>query len=170
MKHDAGYLSGEFKTKDWLNAIVFDKFGNVKQSHFGEDLITSAGKAAVAGLLTKDVAISGFEYIAIGSGNTAASTGDTALDAEFKRAGATGSRVTTTVSNDTAQFVYVFASGKPAGLNGTSTGTRAIEESAIFNSPTAGQLQMLCRQTFGALNVDWDGGDSLQLTWKVQAT
>jgi len=159
-----------FKFKDVMEARVFDKNGVLKQLHIDEDLITSAGKAAVAGLLLKDIAISGFEYIAIGSGATAASTGDTLLDAEFKRAAATGTRVTTTVPDDTAQLIYIFASGKPAGLNGTSTGTRAIEESAIFNSPTAGQLQCLARQTFGALNLDWDGGDSLQLTWKVQAT
>ena len=158
------------KYKDTMEYKVFDKFGNLKSYDINEDLITSTGKAAVAGLLLKDISISGFEYIAIGSGSTAASTGDTVLDKEYKRAAATGTRVTTTVTDDTAQLVYTFASGKPAGLNSTSTGSRGIVESAVFNSPTAGNLQMLCRQTFSALNIDWDGGDSLQLTWKIQAT
>ena len=157
--------------KDWMTAKVWDKDGQVIGVHVGEDLITNAGMAAVAGLLLKDITtISGFEYVAIGSDSTAADVTDTVLAGEWKRAAATGTRVTTSVTNDTAQLVYVFASGKPAGLNGTSTGTRAIDESGVFNSPTAGQLQLLCRQTFGALNIDWDGGDSLQITWKVQVS
>jgi len=64
--------------------------------------------------------------------------------------------------------VYTFSSGVPAGLNGTSTGTQAIDESGVLNLATAGEL--LCRQTFGALNIDWDGGDSLQITWKIQVS
>lgn len=158
----------DVKVKDWMEAVVFDNFGMVKQLHIGEDLITSAGKAAVAGLILNDTvgSVNDFEWIAIGSGNTAPSTSDTNLVDPFIRAAATGTRVTTSATNDTAQLVYVFASGKPAGLNGTSTGSRAIEESGVFNTSSAGD--MLCRQTFGALNIDWNGGDSLQITWKIQ--
>ena len=155
--------------KDWMEAIVFDRFGNIKQAHYGEDLITSAGKAAVPALILTDItSVSGYDFIAIGSGNTAASTGDTTLEAEADRAAATGTRVTTTVTNDTAQLVHVFSSGHPAGLNGTSTGTQAIEESGLLSELTVGVL--LCRQTFNPLNIDWDGGDSLSITWKVQVT
>jgi hypothetical protein len=160
----------EVKVKDWMEAVVFDQFGQVKQLHIGEDLITSAGKAVVAGCILTDTeaALDKFEYIAIGSGNTAPSTANTTLVDEFIRAAATGTRVQTSAPNDTAQLVYVFASGKPAGLNGTSTGSQAIEESGVFNTDSAGDL--LCRQTFGALNIDWDGGDSLQITWKIQVS
>lgn len=155
--------------KDWMEAVVFDRFGNIKQAHYGEDLITSAGKAAVPALILKDItSVSGYDFIAIGSGSTAASTGDTAMDCEADRASATGTQVTTTVTDDTAQLVHVFSSGHPAGLNGTSTGTQAIEESGLFSELTGGVL--LCRQTFNALNIDWDGGDSLSITWKVQVT
>ncbi len=162
-------IEQNWKFKDWMEAVVFDKDGNIKQSHYGEDLITSAGKAAIPALILKDVtSVSGYDFIAIGSGATAASTGDTALEAEADRAGGTGTRVTTTVTNDTAQLVYVFSSGNPGGLNGTSTGTQAIEESGLFSELTGGVL--LCRQTFNALNIDWDGGDSLSITWKVQVT
>ena len=158
-----------WKFKDWMEAIVYDKDGNIKQTHYGEDLITSAGKAAIPALILKDVtSVSGYEWVAIGSGATAASTGDTALEAERVRAAGTGTRVTTTVTNDTAQLVYVFASGKPSGLYGTSTGTQAIEESGLYSELTGGVL--LCRQTFNALNIDWGGGDSLSITWKVQVT
>jgi len=160
-------LWSNIKFKDTMEARVFNKFGELKQLHIDEDLITSAGKAAVADLLLTDTAnVSDFNFIAIGSGDTAASTGDTALEAEADRASSTGTRITTSATNDTAQLVYIFSSGNPAGLNGASTGTQAIEESGVFNELTGGQL--LCRQTFSALNVDWDGGDSLQITWKVQ--
>lgn len=158
----------DVKVKDWMQAVVFDSMGQIKQVHIGEDLITSAGKAEVAGLILNDTvgSVNDFEYIAIGSGSSAPSTANTALDDQRIRAAATGTRVTTSATNDTAQLVYVFASGKPSGLNGTSTGSRAIEESGVFNTSSAGT--MLCRQTFGALNIDWDGGDSLQITWKIQ--
>jgi hypothetical protein len=158
----------DVKMKDWMQAVVFDQMGQVKQIHIGEDLITSAGKAAVAALILLDTATSAshFDWIAIGSDSTAATTSNTVLGDQRIRAASTGTRVTTSATNDTAQLVYVFASGKPAGLNGTSTGTQAIEESGVFNKATAGDL--LCRQTFGALNIDWNGGDSLQITWKIQ--
>jgi len=156
-----------FKFKDTMEAKVFDINGDLKQLHIDDDLITSAGKAAVASLLyAGTTVVSGFTRIVIGSGNTAANVTDTALVAEGARGLATGSRITTSVTNDTAQLVYVFSSGNPAGLNGASTGTRAIEESGIINQVTTGQL--LARQVFSPLNIDWDGGDSLQITWKVQ--
>ena len=160
----------DVKMKDWMQAVVFDPLGQVKQLHVGEDLITSAGKAAVAALLLLDTVTSAshFDWVAIGSDATAASTSNTALGDQRIRAAATGTRVTTSATNDTAQLIYVFASGKPAGLNGTSTGSQAIEESGVFNKAAAGD--MLCRQTFGALNIDWNGGDSLQITWKIQVS
>lgn len=160
---------GTIKFKDWMQAIVFDRFGDIKALHYDEDLITSAGKAAVASLIISGTTVvSGFEYIVIGSGNTAASTGDTTLEEEAARAKATSSRIQTSAPLDTSQLVYIFASGKPAGLNATATNTQAIEESGVINELTGGQL--LARQTFSPLNIDWDGGDSLQITWKIQVS
>jgi hypothetical protein len=158
----------EVKFKDWMEAIVFDPLGEIREVHIGEDLITNAGKAAVAALILTDIAEDDFDYIAIGSDNTAPAAGNTELAGENTRAAAVGTRVTTSVANDTAQLVYTFSSGNPGGLNGTSTGTQAIDESGVLNLATAGDL--LCRQTFGALNIDWDGGDSLQITWKIQVS
>lgn len=155
--------------KDWLEARVFDKNGDIKQIHNAEDLITSAGKAAVASLLISGMTVvSNFQFIGIGSGSTAASTVDTVLDELFKRVKGSCSRITTSAPNDTAQVLYIFASGKPAGVSGTSTGTKAIEESGLFNELSGGQL--LARQTFSPLNLDWDLGDSLQITWKIQVS
>ena len=156
-----------FMFKDVLEAKVFDKYGDLKQFHIDKDLITSAGKAAVANMLISGTTdISGFAYIVIGSGDTAASTGDTAAEKELVRAAASLSRITTGATNDTTQLVYTFSSGNPSGLGGTSTGSQAIQESVVINEATGGTA--LCRQTFSDLSLDWDGGDSLQITWKIQ--
>ena len=117
-----------------------------------EDIITNVGKAQVAGLIN-GVVTTPFQYIAIGTGTTPESATDTALQNEIMRALATCSRVTTNVTNDTAQLVYTF----------TFTASYAITESGVFDASTGGN--MLCRRVFSAVNVV--SGDSLQVTWKI---
>ncbi len=122
-----------------------------------ENLVVDAGKAAVAGLIN-GVITNFFEHIAIGTGAVAPAAGDTALGAEITtgggaRAAGTTSRVTTDVTNDTAQIVLTFS----------FTASFAVTESGVFDSAAAGT--MLARQTFSAINVV--SGDSLQITWKI---
>src|SRR3989338_3066540 len=62
------------------------------------------------------------------------------------------SRVTTDVTNDTAQLVLTF----------NFTASFAVTESGVLNAASVGVL--LARQTFSAINVA--NGDSLQVTWK----
>jgi hypothetical protein len=129
-----------------------------------KNLIVSAGKAAMAGLCIADVSVDAFDAIAIGTGTVAAAAGDTTLGTEIttnggqRRSGAnvTGTRVTTSVTNDTSQLVTIF----------TFTGSFAITESGIFNHATAGSGDMLARQVFAPINVA--SGDSLQMTWRIQ--
>lgn len=155
----------EVTVKDRLIAIVRDKNGKIKQKYdsgWRKNTITNAGLAEVAGLLTADVGGTAFDYIAIGTGTTAAAASDTALEYETHRIGGadvTGSRVTTSVTNDTMQLVGTFSG---------YTGSEAVTESGVLNAATGGTL--LCRQTFSALNIDWAAGDSLQMTWKVQVS
>jgi len=127
------------------------------------NVITNVGKAEVAGLFTTDTlsGLTAFDYIAIGTGTTAADATDTQLETEIttgggaRRGGAnvTGTRTNTTVTNDTAQYVTTF----------TFTATFAVTESGVLNADSTGVL--LCHQTFAAINVA--SGDSLQITWKV---
>lgn len=124
------------------------------------NLVTSAGKAGVASRINGSGGEAAFTYIAMGTGTTAANVADTTLETEsatsgLSRANATASRVTTTVTNDTAQLVNTF----------TITGSVAVTESGVLNAASVGTL--LCRQTFSAINVV--NGDSLQVTWKVKA-
>lgn len=123
------------------------------------NVVTNAGKAAVAGLILNDVSVDDFDYIAVGTGTTSELATDTTLETEIttgggERAAAVGTRVTTAVTNDTAQLAYTFS----------FTASFAVTESGVLNAASAGDL--LCRKTFSAYNVV--NGDSLEVTWKVQ--
>lgn len=131
--------------------------GNWTTSMNLANLVTSAGKAGVASRLNGAGGEAAFTYIAVGTGTNAAAAGDTTLQTEtatsgLSRANATASRVTTTVTNDTAQLVNTF----------TVTGSVAVTESGVLNAASVGTL--LARQVFSAVNVV--NGDSLQITWK----
>lgn len=122
------------------------------------NLITNAGMAGVASRINGAGSEAAFTYIAVGTGTTAANVADTTLETEIvdsglARAAASASRVTTDVTNDTAQLVVTF----------TVTGTKAVTESGALNAASSGVL--LCRQVFSAINVV--NGDSLQVTWKI---
>lgn len=128
-----------------------------------KNLVVDAGKAGAASRINGSGGEAAFDRIGAGTGAVAPAAGDTALGAEKDEAGgvttthktATVSRVTTTVTNDTAQDVVTF----------NYTASVAVTESGVFNAATAGT--MLCRQTFTAVNVV--NGDSLQFTWKIKS-
>lgn len=124
-----------------------------------DNLIVNAGHAATAGQLN-GVTTSPMTAIAIGTGTTAAAAADTALQTEITtngggRGAATTSRVTTSVTNDTAQWVKTF----------TFTGSFAVTEEGILDNNASGG-NLLAHQVFSAVNVV--SGDSLQITHKVQ--
>ena len=137
--------------------------GGWSTSKLFKNLVVDAGKAGAASRLNGSGGEAVFDRIGAGTGATAPAAGDTALGAEKDEAGgattthkaATVSRVTTTVTNDTAQDVVTF----------NYTASVAVTESGVFNAATAGT--MLCRQTFTAVNVV--NGDSLQFTWKIKS-
>ena len=153
IKSKAG-IKGWFTLKHLRN-------GHVLEERTINNTVVNAGKAQVAGLLITDVGGTAFDYIAIGTGTTGATATDTTLESEIstgggERAGAVGTRTTTSVTNDTAQLVTTF----------TFTSSFAVTESGIFNAASAGT--MLSRQTFGAINVV--SGDSIEVTWKIQVS
>lgn len=139
--------------------MVHKRDGKVIDERMFPNLITNAGFAALAGLALVDVGGTAFDYIAIGITNTAANVADTTLASEIttnggQRAAGTGTRVTTSVTNDTAQLVLTY----------TFTGSFAVVESGVLNASSSGTL--LCRQVFSAINVV--SGDTLTVTWKVK--
>ncbi len=135
--------------------------GSWRTASVKPNLVTNAGKAGVASRINGAGSEAAFTYIALGTGTTAAAAGNTTLQTELassglSRANATATRVTTAQTNDTAQLQHTF----------TVTGTQAVTESGVLNASSSGVL--LCRQVFSAINVV--NGDSLQITWKVQAS
>lgn len=99
------------------------------------------------------------KYIGIGVGATGATrtaaVGDTALSTEVEsRATGTESTVTTTVTGDTYQSVGTIS----------ITGTRALDESGLFDASSSGN--MITSATYNVINLL--SGDSIQLTWKVK--
>lgn len=119
------------------------------------NIVTNVGMAGVASRINGAGGEAAFTFIAIGTGTAAPAATDTTLGSEIStgggaRAAATASRVTTDVTNDTAQLVHTF----------TFTATFAVTEAGVFNASSGGVL--LQRQTFSAINVV--SGDSLQVT------
>jgi len=135
------------------NGKIIDK----RDTGWRTNTLTNAWFANVAGLQLTDVGGESLGYIAIGTGTTAPAPTDTALEYETHREAGTGSRETTTVTNDTAVLTATFSG---------YAGTEAVTESGAFTAATGGI--MACRQTFDPLNINWGAGDSLQVTWKIQ--
>lgn len=131
----------------WTDRLVFN------------NLVVNAGLAGMASRCNGSGGESAFTYLAVGTGTTAPAAGNTALETEIvdsglARASATVSRVTTSVTNDTAQLDKTW----------NVTGTKAVTEAGAFNAASNGT--MLGRQTFSAVNVA--NGDTLQVIYKFQ--
>jgi len=149
----------EFVHRD-KDGKVIKKWTSKGTSH---NCLTNLGFADVAALILLDVADpTQYDYIAIGTGTAAPNPTDTTLGIEKSRLAGVGTRVQTAVANDTAQLVATFSQAADGGL----TGTDDITEVGVFNAATAGT--MLMRQTFAAETLNWDAGDTLEMTVKIQ--
>jgi hypothetical protein len=144
------------KITGYVKIVVKDKDGNVKFQEEGKNLVTSAGKAAVAGLVGNTGSVTAFTYLAVGTSDTAAAAGDTTLGAEItdtglERATATVTRITTTVANDTLSLAKTW----------TATGAKTVKEVGAFNASSSGTL--LGRRVIGPYTVA--NTDQLSITY-----
>jgi len=98
----------------------------------------------------KDTTKAAMTHMAIGTNNTSAAAGQTALSSEAAR----GALTSTTVSNNTIAYVETFAAG---------TGTGAIVEAGVFNASSSGD--MLCRTVFAVVNKG--SADAMTITWTI---
>lgn len=133
-----------------LSVVLRDAVGNVKQAYEVPNLVVDSGLAFIASRM-KDTTEAAMSHMGVGSGDTAAAAGNTALETQI------GSRVSltsTTVTANVIEYVASFAAG---------VGTGAITEAGIFNASTAGT--MLCRTVFSVVNKGAD--DTLQITWTI---
>lgn len=144
-------LHGFFRGVHIRNGKVIDDSGWIP------NIITDTGLAQLA-LVAGDASAVPFTYLAVGSSSTAVANNQTALVAEIStaglsRIGATVSRVTTTVSNDTLQLYYEFS----------VSDTISVEEVGVFNAASSGT--MLARALTGTKS--FVNGDKYQVTYKV---
>ena len=173
IKDSAGFVDSiEFVHRD-KNGNIIRKWNNNGISYFRKlvnfllnrhNSITNDGFAIIAGLVIADVGETAFDFMQIGTGTTGAQATDIKLESpKGVRQPTTGTRVTTTVTNDTAQWVVTFSQA----LDATLTGTNVITEYGIFNHVSADN-KMLLRIVSGSENMNWDAGDTLQVTIKCQ--
>lgn len=136
-----------------VSFILTDENGNIKQQD-SKNLVVSPGLAFIVSRMI-NASAAAMSHMAVGTGTAATDTTQTALVTEAARVALTSSTiVTTTVANDSAQYVATFGPG---------VGTAAITEAGIFNAASAGT--MLARTVFPVINKG--ALDTLSLTWKI---
>jgi hypothetical protein len=122
--------------------------GKVKDARNVENLVTQVGKNGIADQILASPTLAKPGWMAVGTGTTAAATGDTALVAETARVAlATKTRATNVVT-----YTATFAAG---------TGTGALTEAGIFDAASVGNLWN--RVVFSVVNKG--AADSLTITW-----
>lgn len=143
------FKKDETKATGKLKVEIKDKQGNVKETRELENLVVDAGLAYIASRM-KDASATAMSHMAIGTGTSAAASGNTALGTEAARVALTS----TTVTSNAVAYVCSFAAG---------TGTGAITEAGILNGASGGTL--LCRTVFSVVNKG--ASDSMTITWTV---
>jgi len=128
---------------------LFDADGNLKETQEIKNVVVTVGLGYIASRM-KDASATAMSHMAIGSNNTAAAAGNTALGTELGRVALTS----TTVSTNTIQYIGDF----PAG-----TRTGAVVEAGVLNASSSGTL--LCRTVFSVVNKG--ASDTLKVTWTI---
>jgi len=137
------------KATGTLEIVLRDQNGNVKDQRKVNNLVVDTGLAYIADRMA-DAAESAMSHMAVGTGSTAAASGDTTLETEAGRVALTS----TTQTNEDVVYVATFSAG---------TATGALTEAGILNAASGGTL--LCRTVFSTVNKG--ASDSLQITWTV---
>lgn len=142
-------LQDSLKVTGKLNVRVFDAQGNLKDERDISNLVVTDGKEFIASRMV-GTSPSVMSHMAIGSDNTAAAAGNTALGSELGRVALTSSAASGAVVTYIATF-------------GAGTGTGAVTEAGILNASSSGDL--LCRTVFSVVNKG--ANDSMTITWQV---
>ena len=120
--------------------------------HQCDNLVVTAGKNWVAGRFKDGSIPDEMLHMAIGSADTAAAAGNTALATELNRIALTTDGGT--VSTNTVQYDASWTSAAAA---------YAIKEAGIFNAASGGT--MLARTTFAVINKGTD--DTVSISWTI---
>lgn len=130
---------------------LHDENGALKDRRDVKNVVVTAGKNFMATWLAAASQASPFmNYLAVGTGTTAATTSDTTLETEL------ATRVAGTLSSSTNVW-------QNSAVFGAGVDTGAITEAGIFSASSGGT--MLARQTFAVINKG--ANDSLTITWQI---
>lgn len=140
------------KAKGRLVLELRDADGLLKQLVEVDNLVVTVGKNTIADRMKQTPAMGHMTHMEVGTNNTAAAAGDTALGAAV--ASSRTALTSTTVTNNQIAYVCTFGAG---------VGTGALTEAGLFSASSGGN--MLARTTFSTINKA--AGDSLTITWTV---
>lgn len=165
--HDSGLVYGH------ITLVQKDEFGNIINYVQTDNLVVDQGLDTAGDLVFPDINLNGnstdnkFEWIGIGSGNTAASATDTqeeTLISGCVRLDDTTVTGTSAVSGEITATVSV-------QFSGAQCANTSISEAVLTNSgsgASAGAGELLARQTFTDINLG--SGDTLTITWDITIT
>ncbi len=142
-------INEKLKLTGRLDINVFDSAGILKDSRSVDNLVVTSGLTHIVNRIASNTATV-MSHMAVGTGTTAPSAGQTALITESARVALASS------TPGTANVVYV--ANFPAG-----TATAALTEAGIFNAASSGT--MLCRTAFAVINKG--DLDTMTITWTV---
>ncbi len=146
-------INEELKLRGDVALVLKDKNGNVKESREIHNLVVSSGLTFICSRMagtSADV----MSHMALGSGTTAASSGQTDLVSIL---GSREALDSTSSSSNTITYVSSFEAGE---------GTGAVTEAGVFNAASSGT--MLCRTVFAVVNKAAD--DTMSVTWTITLT
>lgn len=147
-------LTERVARKGRLHIELFSSDGKLKEERNIDNLMTNVGEAHIADQLASAPDESAMSHMAVGTGTTAPTSANTALEFQIDRNALTSR--TQGAGGDDNDIIYV-------GDWAAGDGTGAITEAGIFNSSTNGT--MLARATFAAINKG--ASDTLKITWTV---
>ena len=143
-------FNDNLKLSGQLNIVLRDKNGNVKEERTEKNLVVTSGLGYIASRM-KDASATAMTHMALGSGTTTESAGQTDL---VTLLGAREALDSTTVTANAVAYVSSFEAGDATG---------AVTEAGIFNASTGGT--MLCRVKFDVVNKAAD--DTMTVTWTI---
>lgn len=146
-------INDDLKLRGDVAIVLKDKDGNVKDSRKINNLVVSAGLEFICSRMA-GASASVMSHMALGSGTTAASAGQTDLVSIL---GSREALDSSTASSNTIVYVSSFEAGE---------GTGAVTEAGVFNASSSGT--MLCRTVFSVVNKEAD--DTMSVTWTITLT
>jgi hypothetical protein len=141
-------LNEIFKLTGKVHVTLTNEYGEIVEQR-ATNLVVTTGKDFTASRMV-GTASNIMSHMAVGSDNTAAAVGNTALGAELGRVALTAGTASGNVVTYTATF-------------GAGVGTGGIQEAGIFNASSGGT--MLCRVVFAVVNKG--SNDTMAITWTV---